>query len=89
MKKKLLYGGIAAALIVVNALAFSAFARIPEGAIKTGKPTPYQTMSYCNPNSPYALNYSCVAFKTDVDCCIDCFGRVYYHVPTDPTIVSE
>ena len=50
MKKKLLYGGIAAALIVVNALAFSAFARIPEGAIKPGKPTPYQTMSYCNPN---------------------------------------
>ncbi len=89
MKKKLIYCGLAAALIAVNVLSFSAFARLPERSDKPGKPTPYQTMSYCHPNSLYSLNYSCVAFKTDVDCNIDCYGRVYYHVPTDPTIVSE
>ena len=46
MKKKVLYGAIAAALVALNAFAFTSHAIIPEPGPDNIKFNPYQTMSY-------------------------------------------
>jgi hypothetical protein len=77
MKKKVLYGAIAAALVALNAFAFSSYARIGErpGGIKEN---PYQTLYYCSSDN---LNYSCTWMKTSLTCFRACDGSEMIPVP--------
>ena len=75
MKKKVLFGVIAAALVTLNALAFSSFtasAAAPGGA---GGGC-YQSMGYCG----WRLTYKCLTRYTAERCriyvCSECGGAV-------------
>ena len=85
MKKKILYGAIAVALVALNALAFSSRAIVPTPGPGNIKFNPYQTMSYC---TNHALRHSCTAKPTSIRCQIACDGSTVIPVPTDPTLVD-
>ena len=79
MKKKILFGAIAAALVALNALAFSSFAAAPGGSGGSSAKC-YQTMSYC---SAWHLHLSCTTSKTGNYCsryyCTSC--------PSTPVVI--
>ena len=70
MKKKILFGALAAVLVALNVLAFSSFtasAKVApadmEAPAAGGRC--YQTMGYC---SAWHLNYSCTTSSTSESC---------------------
>ena len=79
-----MYGAVAAALLVLNAFAFSSHALVPEPGPDNIKFNPYQTMSYCT----NALRHSCTPKRTKIFCQIACDGSIVIPVPTDPTLVD-
>ena len=85
MKKKIIFGVVAVALIALNAVAFSSHAIIPAPGPDNIKFNPYQTMSYC---TNHVLRHSCTPKFTKVRCQIACDGSTVIPVPTDPTIVD-
>lgn len=85
MKKKILYGVIAVALVALNAFAFTSHAIVPTPGPGNIKFNPYQEMSYC---TNHVLRHSCTKKVTSVRCQIACDGSTVIPVPTDPTIVD-
>ncbi len=85
MKKKIMIGAAAIALIAMNVLAFTSYARIGErpGGIRNN---PYQTVYNC---SDFSVRLSCTWIKTNEQCLIACDGSMVIPVPTDPTIVDR
>ena len=80
MKKKFFYGALAAALVVLNVLAFSSFNASAAAGAGGGC---YQSMGYCGRR----LTYKCVASYTAERCriyaCSECGGAVRPVLPDD------
>lgn len=75
MKKKLLFGAIAAAFVALNALAFSSFAAAPGGSgggVAPGN-LPYQSMGYCD---AWHLRLKCQKAYTAERCKVHCGKRM-------------
>lgn len=69
MKKKLLYGALAAVLVAVNVLAFSTF----KASAKVIYVGPYQSMAYC---SEWQLKMYCTTSPTAWSCSNHCGSPV-------------
>ena len=65
MKKKFLYGALAAVLVAVNVLAFSTF----KASAKVIYVGPYQTIAYC---SEWTMKKSCTSSPTAWSCTNHC-----------------
>ena len=69
MKKKCLYGALAAVLVAVNVLAFSTF----KASAKVIYVGPYQTIAYC---SEWTMKKSCTSSPTAWSCSSHCGSPV-------------
>ena len=86
MRKKILFGIIAAALAVLNVAVFAttSVAAPPKPPVTNGC---YQTISYCKDGATLVLRQNCTLLNTSIQCtlayCTSCFS------PSDPWAVVD